>query len=228
MLIKIAKLIVPQRTVKMVRKYFQDEMQNSRAMAENKIPKVLLTARHMKNCELLLNRSALLSNLKKAAIVAELGVDHGDFSDLILKITEPKKLHLVDIWRSERYHDGLFLQVSDKFGEFVEQGCVQIHRKLSTDAATDFPDNYFDWIYIDTDHGYEVTRDELNRYALKVKSDGIIAGHDYSMGNWVKAYRYGVIEAVHEFCVENDWEFVYLTLEPTEKQSFAIRRINPK
>ncbi|MEX0773138.1 MAG: class I SAM-dependent methyltransferase, partial [Balneolales bacterium] len=84
--------------------------------------------------------------------------------------------------------------------------------------------NYFDWIYIDTDHSYETTRDELRLYASKVKQGGIIAGHDYVKGNWITTYRYGVIEAVHEFCVNNDWELIYLTAEPIENQSFAIRR----
>ena len=102
---------------------------------------------------------------------------------------------------------------------------MKIHRKLSTEAVSDFEDNYFDWIYLDTDHSYELTSVELLKYAAKAKQNGVISGHDYSMGNWVESYRYGVIEAVHEFCVKHDWELIYLTLEPTENQSFAIRRI---
>lgn len=53
----------------------------------------------------------------------------------------------------------------------------------------------------------------------------MIAGHDYTIGNWVEGYRYGVIEAVHEFCVENDWRISYLTVDTTEGRSFAITRI---
>ena len=96
---------------------------------------------------------------------------------------------------------------------------------LSTDTALEFEDGYFDMIYIDTDHSYATTRDELAAYLPKMKPDGIIAGHDYSLGNWVTGYRYGVIEAVHEFCVAHDWELLYLTAEPLERQSFAIRKI---
>ena len=70
-----------------------------------------------------------------------------------------------------------------------------------------------------------MTREELVKYASKVKRDGIIAGHDYTMGNWDSLNRYGVIEAVHEFCVKYGWELVYLTLESAENQSFAIKRI---
>lgn len=97
---------------------------------------------------------------------------------------------------------------------------------MSTEAAQDFEDGYFDWIYIDTDHSYETTRDELELYAPKMKPGGIIAGHDYKIGNWISMYRYGVIEAVHEFCVKHNWELIYLTVEPSESQSFANRKIH--
>lgn len=158
-------------------------------------------------------------------MVAELGVNQGDFSQEILNISRPAVLHLVDIWGSERFHEGLFNEVQDKFKTEIERQAVRIHRKLSTEAASDFEDEYFDMIYIDTDHSYNTTRDELTAYSTKVKSDGIIAGHDYSMGNWIKAYRYGVIEAVHEFCIKYNWEILYLTADTLESQSFAIRRI---
>jgi hypothetical protein len=225
MLKTISKTIIPSGARKKLRTFFYEEIRKDREEREKQIPKVPLTEKHVMNCELLLNRASLLSKLKKGGEVAEIGVDRGEFSELILEITEPVLLHLIDIWSNDRYHGGLFERVTDKFGKLIENGRVQIHRKLSTDAAEDFQDNYFDWIYIDTDHSYEITRDELLKYALKVKNDGIIAGHDYSMGEWVNSYRYGVIEAVHEFCVENGWEIVYLTLEPTEMQSFALRRI---
>ena len=191
----------------------------------NEVPKVLLSKKHMQNCELLLDRLEMLSKLKKRGEIAEIGVAQGDFSELILKITEPKSLHLIDIWSSKTYNAGLFKKVATKFKELIDGGRVQIHRKLSTDAAGDFQDNYFDWIYIDTTHSYDMTREELVKYAPKVKHNGIIAGHDYTMGNWDSLNKYGVIEAVHEFCVKYGWELVYLTVEPTENQSFAIKRI---
>lgn len=196
-----------------------------RAEREKQIRRVPLTEKHMRNCELVLNRSVMLSRLNNFGCVAEIGVNKGQFSEQILKITKPNLLHLIDVWSSGRYHDGLYEQVSGRFRKQCEMGTVRIHRKLSLDAAPEFQDRYFDWIYIDTDHGYETTRAELIAYAEKVKLDGIIAGHDYTMGGWVKSYRYGVIEAVHEFCVEFDWELVFLTVEPLENQSFAIRRM---
>ena len=192
---------------------------------EKKMPSVPLGREHMQNCELLLNRSEMLSKLKKGGKVAEIGVAQGDFSELIIKITEPGSLHLIDVWNSRTYNESLFKEVTARFRELIDEGRILIHRKLSIDASEDFEDDYFDWIYIDTTHSYDTTREELARYAPKVKYDGIIAGHDYTTGNWDSLIRYGVIEAVHEFCVKYGWELVYLTVEPTENQSFAIRRI---
>jgi hypothetical protein len=216
---------IPRQLLGKVRGRFLDEARLERETRERQIPKVELAPRNAQNCQLLLNRAELLKRLKSGGRVAEIGVDHADFSEVILEATQPERLHLVDTWGSERYHDGLFRMISEKFKPRIANEQVRIHRKLSIEAAQDFENDYFDWIYIDTDHSYETTRDELLLYASKVKGDGIIAGHDYTMGNWVSSYRYGVIEAVHEFCVKHDWELLYVTLEPSENQSFAIRRI---
>jgi hypothetical protein len=196
-----------------------------RKLRENQIPKIALNPEHVENCELLLNRGQLLSKMKMHGVVAEIGVDEGKFSQLIHKKVKPQKFHLIDMWGTDRFHDGKFDAVKSYFSDEIEEGSVEIHKNLSTKAVDDFEDGYFDWVYIDTDHSYETTRDELQLYAPKMKPGGIIAGHDYRMGNWVSMYRYGVIEAVHEFCVEHHWELIYLTAEPTESQSFAIRKM---
>ncbi|CAN5502433.1 hypothetical protein BH11PSE9_BH11PSE9_14670 [soil metagenome] len=208
------------------RPYFRELETREREAIVAAIPKVRLAEKHMRHCELLLNRAQLLARLPKAGVTAELGVDHAVFSEEILRVTQPQTLHLVDLWNSDRYHDGLFEGTKAKFAGAISAGQVRIHRRNSIQAAADFEDDYFDWIYVDTDHSYETTARELRSYAAKVKQGGIIAGHDYSMGNWISSYRYGVIEALHEFCVEENWEFVYLTMDPFESQSFAIRRID--
>ncbi len=88
-----------------------------------------------------------------------------------------------------------------------------------------FPGHSFDWVYLDTYHSYQVTADELLLLKDKVKIDGIIAGHDYIIGNWIRDCRYGVIEAVHEFCFKQNWELIYITINKNEMPSFAISRI---
>jgi len=197
----------------------------ARSTMLNSMPKVKLKKVNMQNCTLLLDREELLNNLPKDAVVAEIGVDQGEFSQKIIKLCKPKKLHLIDAWHSEYYHQGLALLVEQKFEQQISDQLVEINKGLSTEVVDRLPDNYFDWIYIDTVHDYHTTKLEMEKYSEKLKAGGIIAGHDYSMGNWLKGYKYGVIEAVHEFCVNNDWEFIYLTADFTENQSFAIKKI---
>lgn len=200
-------------------------LQNGRAQRENQIPKVPLRPENVENCSLLLNRALMLQKLGVGGNVAEIGVDEGKFSRQIYDVNKPENFHLIDVWGSDRFHDGKYESVKSYFQQQINQEQVHIHKNYSTKAAADFEDRYFDWIYIDTDHSYETTRDELRLFAPKMKETGIIAGHDYVKGNWISGYRYGVVEAVHEFCVQFGWEFLYLTTEPTEQQSFAIRKI---
>ncbi len=202
-----------------------ESLKRGREEREQQIPKIPLRAENVENTSLLLNREILLKKFGKGGNVAEIGVDEGKFSQKIFEINTPDHFHLVDIWGTDRFHDGKYQNVKNFFNDQIESDQVHIHKNLSTDAAYDFPDNYFDWIYIDTDHTYETTRDELRLYAPKMKKGGIIAGHDYVHGNWIATFRYGVVEAVHEFCVQFGWEIIYLTIEPTENQSFAIRKI---
>ena len=199
--------------------------ENARAQVNDKLPRTPLNNEHLHNAELLVCRKTLLERLPSDGICAELGVANGDFSNDILSTNHPQKLHLVDIWGSHRYNESLHENVRQKFETEIAKGQVEIHRKLSSEAVQDFEDNYFDWIYIDTSHFYEGTKYELELYSKKVKDGGVIAGHDYMMGNWAKQYRYGVMEAVHEFCVKAGWKIKYLTMDLSENQSFAIERI---
>lgn len=189
------------------------------------IPQTDLEVKHVKNTKLLPNRSMLLDLLPKNAVAAELGVDFGGFSELILKQCQPKKLHLIDFWGSSRYNVDKKNHVFEKFDKQRSEGQIEINLGLSTVVVDQFEDSYFDWIYIDTDHTYQTTKDELERYAPKIKPGGIMAGHDYISVNPNSWARNGVVEAVHEFCVKENWELIYITNELTDCPSFAIKKI---
>lgn len=61
-----------------------------KANYEERLPKVKLQRQNMENCQLLLDRDELLGLMPKNAVVAEIGVDKGDFSEKILEICAPK------------------------------------------------------------------------------------------------------------------------------------------
>ena len=133
---------------------------------------------------------------------------------------------MVDSWDNVRYNKRKEEKVLQIFEDLIKERKVKVHIGQSTVISNHFNDNYFDWIYIDTSHSYMNTIAELNLYSKKIKQGGIIAGHDYIIGNWTDMIRYGVIEAVYEFCVNNEWEIIYITMELNENPSFAIRKIN--
>ncbi|MGA2089340.1 MAG: class I SAM-dependent methyltransferase, partial [Stellaceae bacterium] len=136
-------------------------------------------------------RRRILSLIPRDGICAEIGVWKGDFSQEILR-RNPKELHLIDPWlfspsypqryyggaiaRNQHDMDAILAQVKSRFGGNPE---VKIHRKKSFEAARQFPEFYFDWVYIDGDHSYEAVLGDLVAWYPKVKHKGIIALDDY-------------------------------------------------
>lgn len=63
---------------------------------------------------------------------------------------------------------------------------------MSHEAASLFPDQHFDMVFLDADHSYEQVRRDIDAWQPKVKRCGILAGHDFD-ASWP-----GVQRAVHE------------------------------
>ena len=197
---------------------------DDRRRALSRVPHFALEARHLEQCRLLPDREELLRRLPQHAIAAEVGVAFGDFTALILREAAPAKLHLIDAWSTDRYRSGLD-RIREANASALKRQKIQIHQGLSTDRLAEFDDNYFDWIYIDTDHTYDTTLAELRLASRVVRPSGRIAGHDHCTGNVVKPFPYGVIQAVAQFCVEDGWGYEYLTSEPHGHASFCLLKL---
>ena len=126
-----------------------------------------------------------LDYLCPSAICAEIGVWKGEFSRLILEYN-PECLHLIDPWSSQypgssRWYSCAQANLDSKFEEvmalFANDNRVKIHREFS--SQTEFQKNYFDWVYIDGDHSYEVVKADLHKYYELIKKGGFLCGHDY-------------------------------------------------
>ena len=68
-----------------------------------------------------------------------------------------------------------------------------VHSMQSWDAAEKYADGSLDFVYIDADHHYDAVCRDIDAWLPKVRSGGIIAGHDFC--NYP---GFGVIEAVME------------------------------
>ncbi len=174
-----------------------------------------------------ISREKLLEFLPKGGVVAEIGVAEGDFSQTILDVVKPDRLHLIDPWefqdRDDYAHDGnnvsrdeqekRFNAVKKRFKKEIKSGQVVVHRKYSADAAKSFVDRTLDWIYIDGLHTYDgVTRD-LEDFAPKVTKQGFILGHDYTNHEEARFMKFGVVEAVNDFVKKRGYGFTVLTAD---------------
>lgn len=188
------------------------------------IPKRELSTPHVADAKLIESRLAMLDKLPKGMRVLELGVADGGFSIELWKRLTPAHLTLVDLWEGARYSPG-YDKVGQIFSEQIANRTVSIYKSLSIDFLKGCPENCFDLIYIDTNHTYGTTIQELRESSRIISPDGFIAGHDYTGGNTINPMVYGVIQAVNQFCVENDYKFEYLTVEPAGWNSFCLRKI---
>lgn len=127
---------------------------------------------------------------------------------------------------------------------------VTVHDEFSTnlELIKSFPDEYFDFVYIDGDHSYKGAKSDLINYFRKVRSGGVIAGHDYCCNRkeyestihapWCGKYIYpdstsnrekhgkdkqafcGIFLGAEEFAKENNFYWLY-TLEGRGKGNSA-------
>jgi len=175
----------------------------------------------------------LIRFLPRNSIGAEIGVFRGEFSATIIRAIEPRELYLVDPW------DIAYGAHYPNWGDYTERGALTTARALAetvsrtTSAAKtkviivkDFslswlakaPDAYFDWIYLDSTHAYDDTRQELALCARKVKREGILCGHDFEIRR--DAYHHGLFRAVTEFVREGEYELIWAG----PQQQWALRR----
>lgn len=137
------------------------------------------------------SRALFVDAMPRSGIVAEVGVWAGDHADTIYRRNQPKKLHLIDCWcpLPEKsvfdhdvpieFHDKLYRHVCNRFDEAIQQAKIVVHKGWSDGVARTFPEEYFDWIYIDASHVYVNVLLDLVTYFPTVKVGGCIMGHDY-------------------------------------------------
>lgn len=176
------------------------------------------------------DRNEMLASLPKGMVIAELGVFMGDFSEDILRICEPSKLYLVDIWEGswgsgrpgmplgENYYVedmfDVYIYLKDKYKDDPR---VEVVRMDSVDFLKSLPDNHLDLVYLDSRHYYEPVLMELIHCDKKVNK--YITGHDY-----ITKEGFGVIDAINTFCDLTKLRLTRLTQEEHGYLSFMIEK----
>ena len=166
------------------------------------------------------DRLALYEQFPKGGVGAEIGVHVGKNAEALLRIAQPRELHLIDPWvGGTDLYDGIdpgidgrkaLAEVERRFGNAP---AVHLHRGLSWDVLERFADGYFDWAYLDASHEERDAFQDLQVLGRKVR--GIIAGHDYC-----EEFP-GVMAAVRRFVETGSWRMRFLTVADRWR-SFAL------
>jgi len=166
----------------------------------------------LQGAHILPDRTAALKFMPKYAICCEVGVAYGDFSKLILEIMSPKKFYAIDYYSKEnpfrRFWDrDHFRQdnmphkewYENRFANQITSGLVEICQGYSWDVLSQFPDDFFDYAYVDAAHDYESVRKDIEVLQHKIKDGGYIQFNDYTPSNSDARVFYGVVPAVNKW-----------------------------
>lgn len=137
-------------------------------------------------------------NILRLQTGAEIGVFEASTSTHLLRSFPQLRLFCVDpfVDYSEHEIDRTTEKMSacesitrQKLAAFADR--VVLLKDFSVSAAPSVQDDSLDFVFIDAIHTYEAVLEDLTAWYPKVRSGGLVAGHDFS---WQ-----GVKEAVEEF-----------------------------
>jgi len=129
-------------------------------------------------------------------IGVEIGVDTGETTVCLLEQCQKlKHLYAIDPYFNR---DGRCQQVK----KLLDTPKCTFLRMTSNDAVNHIP-NGLDFIFVDGDHSFLSVKSDLNNYVPKIKSGGLLTGHD-----WTCVRRdFGVVQAAGEYLHENKQMF---------------------
>jgi hypothetical protein len=143
---------------------------------------------------------------------AEVGVQRGAFSKILLEKNPGLHLKCIDPWGAYFY----YTQTSAEKGQHIFDEAkknlagydVEFIQKTSMDAVKEVPDGSLDFVYIDGLHDFDNVMLDLIHWTPKVRMGGIVSGHDYCTG-----YMVGTIAAVDTYTRQHNVGIYYCTRE---------------
>jgi hypothetical protein len=185
------------------------------------------------------NRLAALALWPQDAVIAEVGVALGGFSEAILQRCRPRRFLAIDrfdlhelpeLWGVSttehfggRTHGEFY---RDRFAAEIARGQLEMVKGDSATAISDLPNGGIDLFYVDADHTYDGARRDLEAILPKIKPDGWIVMNDYIPAEiGFSNGPYGVIQATNEFMLAQGWEMVYFALAYVMYCDVGLRRV---
>jgi predicted O-methyltransferase YrrM len=105
--------------------------------------------------------------------------------------------------QKDAVEEDIYLQFLNNLTSFGYGDMVSTYKMESVKASNLFEDNYFDVIFIDADHVYEAVKQDISVWLPKIKTGGVLCGHDWT------------------------WESVQAALNDTLPSSYEVYHSNP-
>ncbi len=146
---------------------------------------------------------------------AEIGVGSGPYSEAICQHNPGVQLYCIDAWQpypdyrdftNAEHLESDYAQAQIRLGPYR----AKLIRSMSMDAAKEFYDGSLDFIYIDANHDSPYIDQDIACWSPKVRSGGIVSGHDYV------GIHPDVIRAVDNYVAVHNIHPFYLVGKPEE------------
>ena len=127
----------------------------------------------------------------------EIGTDQGEYAEVLLRTIPYLDLTCVDPWKKEAYEQG-YQPESNEPQEYFDKRYQEtinrlekyyylkslaprahIYKMKSLEALEYFADNSLDFVYIDGNHDFLNTTQDIHYWTKKVRPGGIVSGHDF-------------------------------------------------
>jgi hypothetical protein len=101
------------------------------------------------------------------------------------------KFYAVDLWEDYDQKDLKWKANFDIFLKNIEplKEYINVIKSDSVEASKRFEDGFVDFIFIDGNHQYEFVKKDIQSWLLKLKSGGVIAGHDWDWDDVKRAVK---------------------------------------
>jgi len=121
---------------------------------------------------------------------AEIGTAAGAYAYTLCRVNPQAIIYCIDPW--EVYEDFKIVTSRAKMERNFLKACKRLEpfsnykiiREYSENALHKFKDESLDFVYIDANHDLPYVMDDIVNWSKKVRTGGIVSGHDYLTDMW--------------------------------------------
>jgi hypothetical protein len=192
----------------------------------------------LRNARIVSRREDLLPLVPKRKVFVEVGVALGDFSESVLRQCDVTRFIAIDLFVLHHAPTMWGGRVGQTLGgldhldyfrrrlaKYAEEGRLEIMKGDSIECLERLADQSADVFYVDANHSYSSVKAELEIIKQKIAPGGWIILNDYIMEDWLTKDSYGVVQAVNEFMITENWEMLYFALHSGMFCDVVLRQV---